>query len=1521
MLTKTVSSYLQEEYLASQINEKLIKTQFAKFGIEEKYFPAYLDFWKQVYNLESNEASLTLWEGKKFTLYADKKLITHPNKFRSIDDLDNLFSFERTIDFEKSDPIFNTLFWNTPQAYIVDDTSGGIIDTINYENDIPIYLGEAILSKRLLLDKKSEITVTDKRNPEEHKQYTWFPHLDDEDDTLQIIDKTGNTISIEFEKNDDETNPLGIIDTNKYDITATKRTFTQPANPPLITQLIQTAVFNEMVPKDKKIPMRSIEEQSNMLDSATPVKPYFDAYVPQEETPDEKIDTVEELEKEIKRFTSYRFASTQDIPKKILQETGRRFHKKKPEGHSDHVKAWIDKGEIFFHKEYFCKTHNLQNISHEAWILTFTLADNTKVAINEISTIKANPNLLACIQDLKSAKVHEIAHRLFEFHDINNIDYPTTDTKVQITLDQETLCEIADGKSLPRKHELQSDWTKRRFVLLEKNGMPHKVWLDELEKELWKKIEWFSRKSVKAIDAAHLDEYQKDYEKFADLVVANTTQSTTPPTVQTVNSSRQAMSHRLTRRLEQIDEHFDPSVQSQVEQRANVQQHLDTLTQQETTLNSGTPTQNELNQMHQQQVEAAQFLQQSSPSPRQGRTNTAEQGNTTQANNRNGSNPPSNSSPWNAPSHTTTWNSEDQGTQQEHPQEWISSSEEEKNKFDAWFALFKGDVSAKLENGSAIFLKENISDIPWRWFNRVKYTIVGLTDETISLEMSDASEKQVTKKSIVSLPRTESSINKLKKIGKGEVYKFWKAVATKSWCIHSMKQMLWNRSETDGFNKTISDKNSTKKEAITHVWVLKEKMVGSDRTESIVYKVDWWTNYVTVSSAVPDGDKNNQTKKSLRTKKMDYDTFQMFCFTKDLNPLTKTEVTRSGNRLDPDNAVRDGMPAQWISLAAIWKWLKAIPEAYKKKFEEEQEFQTALATDWLSNLIPNTSILFLDEIKNDLWGTDGLVRQRIQKFKSERSATWDSDKASIHDNPISENIKSNVFENIQSTRKYKYKAAGALLYALEKWGPYFRALSEYANKDGWGRWVKCILWEDARQQFIKERQRKIDQYKSNGGSSDSLQSEIVKLELQFIENGTKDKPGRWSKFWREIEDHKDKLYGWAQSIDPSWFSKKWDFAYMYDAFRWWGIGQNLPWVLMSSLEAMKSAVEEGADYNTFYMCIMMIFATGMVHMLPKDYLDRLKGIWRSRGIPITLLATDAHASGKAMRILDHIARNAWIKTFSEFSWHQLDMFDALHIHNYAWNRNKIRNSFANWRSNYGWTVMDAFNYKNDFLIDIPRDDDPSLTTEQKKNAKVATNYLWPEWVFGGYKGIQDQDSVGSIDGQSPFFQEWILNLSEGSFRSYMMQFNQGQLINQHSASMWSNFAGILEQFETNINSSANEKANHVMTQLLYKKFIKFFERELGWSAGTWDPEERKNESYKSLLEKAIRGEISLEPFIRKSIFKEKDRVNQNSEQVYVAHEDISDKMVQGTIMKFAELIKKSYKNLKDPANKADIFSE
>jgi hypothetical protein len=74
------------------------------------------------------------------------------------------------------------------------------------------------------------------------------------------------------------------------------------------------------------------------------------------------------------------------------------------------------------------------------------------------------------------------------------------------------------------------------------------------------------------------------------------------------------MSNRLKKFIKQLDENYDPSNQQQVTQRATAQQHLDTLTQQEQALQAGTPPiQDELDQMHQAQVDSAQFLQANRP--------------------------------------------------------------------------------------------------------------------------------------------------------------------------------------------------------------------------------------------------------------------------------------------------------------------------------------------------------------------------------------------------------------------------------------------------------------------------------------------------------------------------------------------------------------------------------------------------------------------------------------------------------------------------------------------------------------------------------------------------------------------------------------------------------------------------------------------------------------------------------------------------------------------------------------------
>jgi hypothetical protein len=1492
-LISSISTYLQEDYLESQIDHDMIKAQCKEFGIEEKYFDNYLKFWKQIYDLNNKEAKLSIGD-KTFSLYADKQLITHPDKFTSVDNLDRLFSFERTIDFKKSDPIFSTLFWNTPQAYIVDDKNWGILDTINYEYDIPVYLDTPKLTNRVLLDQKSEIEVTDIAT---WNTYTWFPQLDEEQDMIDLIDKEGKKIfTLPFETQESEnTDPVGIINSEKYSLEATKRTFSQPATPPIVTQLIQTAVFNEMAPDNKKIPTKKVEEQADILDDTTPIRPHFATYTT--DTEEEADDDGTDLEKQLKqeKIGSYRFASTVQMPDEVKKDIAGRV----PPKPLHEVRAWIDQGEVFFHSDYFYKKYHLANISHEEkiidWepkqILTFTLASGVTINIHQLSELKRHPDILACIAELRSAKVHEVAHRLLHFHDITSVPY-TTEEGAHLDINQETLCEIADRQSLPRQFDKAS---QRCFVLIAQHGKQHQVRLDTLEATVGETIEWFTRWSIRRLDAKQLEAYEADYEKFADLVVANTL---TPATERSVKTGNKAMKNKLDKFIKKLEEQYDPGNQAHIEQTEHAEQHLETLRQQLTALNAGTVlSQEELNEMREAQIQANSFLQEHLPAIAPSRNQQTA----------NESRQPRNPR-WNEP----TWTEQERAPSHQAIQEEERDFENDREEFEKWFDLFKGDSSAKLQHGTVLFLKDTTSHLPWAWFNRVKYKITDLTDKNITFEMSDATEKNVAKKSTVRKPLNKETLQMLKKVGKNDIYKYQESRATKSWFMQSVGTNLgWKRAEVKNFKKTIQENNKTKQEEVTHVGVLSEKVLSSESSESVVYKVDRWVNTVTVQAAVPAGDKSNEKKKALRTKKMDYDTFQMFCFSKDLGPLTSSEVIRTGQRLDPKKIASDGLPRQGISLAAIRKGLKAIPETYKKKFEEEQEFQTALATDWLSNIIPNTSFLYLDEIKNDLWWTDGLVRQRIQKFKSERAATGDSDKASVHDKAIYENIEANVFNKIKPTRKFKYKAAGALLYTLEKWWAYARALASYANKDGWGWWVKCILGERARQQFITERQRRIDLFKSKWWTHEELQSEIVKYELQFLQDATSDKPGRWTKFWREIEGHKDTLYGWANSIDPSGFSKKGDFPYMLDAFWNWGIGQNIPWTMMSALEAMKWAVENGKHYNEFYMSILALFATGAVHMFPQDYISKLKAIGRSRGIPIALLAGDAHASGKVMHILDHIARNAGVTTFSEFTGKDLSIFDAMHIHNYdIEDRKATRDSFKNRRSNYGSIMIDAFNYDNDFLVDIPE--------TETKTTRIVTNYLWPEWVFGDYKDVQNRESIDAIDGQSPFFEKWLLNLSEGAFKGYMMKFTQWELSNDHSITLWHGLAQKLQQFENNINSGGNTKANYVKTKLLYQKFVKFFDTQL---AGSSDEPEWKWQAYKALFNQAVQGKVPMDKLIKKSIFKQRERTNQEGDALYMMHETIRSDLVKDTIMQFANLIKNSYSSLDGASNQDSIFDE
>lgn len=1538
-LKTTLSNYLQEYYLEEQVNHDLIKAQFDTCGIDQKHFPAYLTFWKQVYDLDSKQATFVV-DGREMIMnFTDKKLLTHPDKFSSSDNLDTLFSFERTIDFKNSDPLFGKLFWNTPQTYILDDITGEIIDTVQQNNDLAIYVDDLALKNRILFDKKTLLTITD---PHTWKKFTWYPeqkdlnedkeipngnHMEIEhNDVLILVDEQGNQIphspNIPLTTSTNEKHDTQFILTNEmittYQINLPQtRTFSLPAIPPIITQLMQTALFNEMATKNK-FPTREIEEQQSVL---SPNKPKVNATMPlvssyAETVWDEDEDkqgytlsddygdapesvhyTPQDSEKQLnhEKYTSYKFAATSEIPLTLIQDTAKRFPRMLPNALPFQIKAWIDAGEIFFHTAYFCKKHDLADISNENGKLIFTLNDKqkTQVDITQISKIKSHENILACIAELNAAKRHEIAHRLLEFHGLDKLTY-TTDDDITLLLDQETLCEIADGVTIPWRKDLKKN---KRFVKINW----HRVRLDTLEQKIAEKIEWFTRKSVKRLDAQHLNEYITDYQKFTNLIAANTAAGTLPdPDLDNTRSTRKALLSKLQQYIKNLDKGFDMTNPDHITQRTQAEQHLQTLKDQETKLSATPPPDGtELQTMRNEHIALGQFLQ---PTPTASPTQEQPTGE-------------------NPEDHTQDPNHQEQEDEEQDTQRETFMSPE---AFDSGFSSLGSswsDNNVKPVPWTTLFLKESISTIPGHGYNRVKYVITPSNDpQHITLTLEDASEKNVKTKTVVEMTKNQATLDALKKAGKYQLYLFSQQTK-KDWFSQMASKFLWGERATisGDLKRTYQEKGESKTAPITHVGIIKEKVTEAEKTEHLVFKIEPWISTVKVSGNVPW----SWGAKELRTKTMDYDTFALFCKTKQLHPLTEDEVKRAWQKTDPAKVAQEDIPRtdKLMSLRSVRKWLKAIPETYMKKREEDKEFEFTLAQDYLSRFLPNTSLFYLDEIKNDLSGTDGAVRQRIQKYKAAWSWGWD--KSDVHDKPISAWIRDAIFKNPKNTRKYKYQAASALLYALEKGSAYFRELAPYANKDGGGYWIKCILGDEAHAKFKKDRQKMIDQIKSGGMDSAErakLQDKLVKFELEFIQEATTDKVFWWSKFWREIEDHKHNLYGGADSIDPSGVAKQGNFKYMFNTFMWGWISWNSPKTTFSALKAMEAAVETNDDFSMFYMCVLMLFANGMVHMLPNDYLDRISGIWRSRGIPVALFAGDPYASGKVVRILDHIARKAGKQPFSEFAKKDISFFDNRNVSNYAeethknddWDpvyaRKDLSGKFNSWWEDTGEIITNAFNYKNEYLIDVEN--------THRKTTAVINEYLWDSGVFNGYKWVQGDDYVRNIDGQSPFWSNNLLNLSKWSFSSMMMQWLwSNQQVSEHTISLRHNLSDSLDSFETSLQTVDHPASKKTMVQLLYKKFIQYFENYFTERVSI-----TSDQTYKDVFDAAIQGNWSLDQLIRKRVFREKTRRNKQDasfeDEIY--QEAISVPVAKSAILKFADLIKSWMADL-SADDRADII--
>lgn len=1417
------------------------------------------------------------------------------------------------------------------QAYIAKKTGKevtnctfGDLEKMNKEDILadfkPIHLNTNNPKWFTMLDPQCAVsmTYTDQYTKKVHT-FTWFPRVEDNgewDDTwpleqhLSLYTADGKLLCwFPIELKQSKKGLIYELDTQKYRLW--KQENAQTAEQLTTQWVVLDALWDHMKELEYQwshLSDTKIISQDNLLwayansiqsDPTKHVKPQLP--LPDNQDPHDILNEWETIKKSNNKFDNnpfygFHFAEASDIPTEVQQSIEHR-------GVKD-PKWRVYQWAVYLNKTYFCSKYGFKNINRKRVEagnkLIFTMHDWTE---RSVLSLYREEQYKICIQEMLATKIHEITHRLLHFHDIHTLQTQTT-TGETITVDQEFLCEVADRMSRPR-----TKWGSRKQDDVVKTDNGKTIFCKQLEEAIARLIPWFTRNKIRAMDIHSLEEYLQQCEQFDTLAAANAAVMDEKDIKQYTKIRKKHLDDFINKQWPKLDLN-NPDEKKRFDDALELQEKITDLQQKISSWASLTP--DELTEAQATHQAVNNFFK-----PGQTQWNAA----------------PSSSGPEpvNANQKQRTQfppfvqpNDDEDDEQWEH----ISDDAPENighNEFTESFVktLWKewSESWVKCETGTVIFLKDTLSTIPWYGHNRVKYVITGIWDDTISLRMEDATENDVSWSKVFTLPKNQDTINTIAKIGKQSTLLFKKT--QKNNFVKKIGDFAGWQRPTIGkdFTKSFNDEWKTTKWPITHVGSIKGKITWLDKTENVIYKVERWYNKVTVSWQVNKKDisKNDKQKKELRTKQMDYDTFMVFCKSKGLAPYNEKEVKRAWMSVDPAKIPASDISRKdkLVSLWAVWNFLKAIPESIKKKVEEEQEFQTALAKDYFANWIPNTSIGYLDEIRSEIGGMDALVWQKIQKYKSDR--TGGGDKSDVHDVPIFEWMRDALFINPSNRRNFKYKAASWLLYALEKWSLYPRALAPYANQDWWWYWIKIILGDEMHAQFKKQRQNMIDQRRSEWiNNKDNFYDRLVKYELEFIQQATTDKPFWWSKFWREIESHKDKLFGWADSIDPGWIAAKGNFDAMYEAFLWWWIKWNNPKTLFSALKAMEWAIETDNDLSLFYQCIVLIFVTGIIHTLPTDYRNKLAWIWRAKWIPIALFASNTYASGEVVRLIDHIAKNAWMRSFTDYIGSSAEDFDRKHVGNYAevvWTNDKwdpitaqhaITDHFKErWASAWD-SVINWFAPGENLLKTKPY---PDWWDVPSKTKEVVSSYLGDGWIFNTYLWNQWKDYYEWVDAQTPIYQKNLMNLAKWPLKSVLwlswknLQINADETTQQ----MWKNFVQIIGWYDSTLKSIDAETIEPMMS-FLYGKYLQLFGDKLN---AHYNKNTYKKHLENALLEWWSAWEVSMQTVVKKWIIGEKTKqqqiqqqlMNPNYEEI-VLRADIWLPIAQDWIQAFSELMMK-----------------
>ena len=449
---------------------------------------------------------------------------------------------------------------------------------------------------------------------------------------------------------------------------------------------------------------------------------------------------------------------------------------------------------------------------------------------------------------------------------------------------------------------------------------------------------------------------------------------------------------------------------------------------------------------------------------------------------------------------------------------------------------FKNDIEkmwtwVKFEDWAEIWMPMWDSDLPWWWYQwmRVKISDVDMKKWTFKgrvfwWELKFASNLEwkartfdmndETIKKFKGISKDPNKVRLLPNPNKNDFNSFRSSrLQNKLWTADLNFPLKWTTWDGDKFI-------NEKWEKINYFW--------TSWDNKSVYKIEYnpIRNCFKVSSVYNWKEKwkdwKYEDKRFSYSRDMDWNNFLIFFTQKWLTPQTEEEAGDIVNKNEQEFKMLNGghRKLNWFSISNIKNAFKALKWNIKKKIDDynkrqDEKLEDILIWDWWLYSKLAWVLGFIPSMKEGLWELE-------QEYYNERdNRTWkkieyylkifqaDPDFWTTFEN-IPPHARIQWWKSLQKTitdrvanakdsmwDPWIYQAAALLLANIEKWWSPYRWLSWQENS--W-LWVKALLGKAHYEQFLRDKQKCIDDLKEAWKEKDQIQDVLATCEMDYIIN-------------------------------------------------------------------------------------------------------------------------------------------------------------------------------------------------------------------------------------------------------------------------------------------------------------------------------------------------------------------------------------------------------------------------------------